>query len=175
MQDGGGQVECGFGVWSEERPRLPRVLIGPQRHMESRFYICGSAVHIQDQAIRMGRGHRQAVGRCELGKRRIVLDGWPKLFGELSRCEKVAVARAGRIIKVSEQACERIWIARWQTDGQLQVLGGGQMLDRLQGCHGRWHVAMQLLAAGGRWRHGGQAEETHDDGDDSNSRRNPMA
>ena len=67
MQNGGGQIECGFGVRSEERPRFLRVLIGPQRQMESRFNICGSAVHIQDQAIRMGRGHRQTVGRSEFG------------------------------------------------------------------------------------------------------------
>ena len=49
------------------------------------------------------------------------------------------------------------------------------MLDGLQGRHGGWHVATQLLAAGGQWRHGGQAKETHDDGEDSIPQRMPMA
>ena len=68
----------------------------------------------------MRAGYCQTIRLRKSDDRLIILFRWTELFGELRRCQIMAVIGTGRIANLPEQVGERFPVAQRQSYGQIQ-------------------------------------------------------
>ena len=122
VQDGDSEVHRRLHVRRVECARFRRMLVNPQVQMEGSRDVGDRAFHIQNQAVGMRGGHRQAVGLREVHERLIVLFGRPKARGELLTRKIAVIIGAGRVAELLAQLVEFILVAQRQANGQIQTL-----------------------------------------------------
>lgn len=155
MEDGDAEVQGRLGVGCVKRAELSRVLIDMEGNVQCLLDVARGAFDVQDDAIGRGGGDPEAAGVGEVDDGLIVLLAGAEQLGELLRGQIVAVTGAGRVVEVLQQGGQLGLVAQGQADGQVQALGGGEAVHRLEAQGGSGHMASNDLSFDG---HGGEGD-----------------
>ena len=109
-----------LGIRSKKGARLGRVRVRPHSHLQGALNVRDGCADFQKHPVGMTGDDGEAVAGRERDDSLIILLGGAEPGVELFWREVVVIQRAGGIVKLFEQICERVPVVQWKVDGQLQ-------------------------------------------------------